>query len=325
MKPSESGAFVMSQQPLPQQNGQGPVPPTQGNPPAARWVLWTTVGFLIAAAVIGGFFIIAGDGADIAGRVWLTFILVMIFAGAVILDVSVDGPNRWYVPASTITNVILLLAGLLKIWTTWLQLDPDRPNRLHSDYEYSYRDYENAWNGPDQFFRFMGLIIVLRVALLITQVAWSQLVVRSRRPATQWAAKGDLILFWITAVILALPMALPGLDWPRWWWRIAGAALLAAVIIMVIPVVFRAFEPKQPKPLRPQFPQQYVAGPPLIPGPQQFGPGPQPFVPGPQPQQPPTNPQPWPGQFSQPNQPGQPGPAQPGPQHPGPNGPGPSN
>lgn len=310
----------MTQQPFPPQ-GTGPGPgrpgsPPQvsgpqgtGRPPAARWVLWLTVGFLIAAAVIGGFFIIVGDDGGIAGRVWLTFILVMFFAGAAVLDATVDGTNRWYVPASTITNVVLLLVGLLKIWTSWLQVDAET-RQQREEFNESYGYYRSSLDGPEQFFRFLGVIIVLRLAILVTQFVWSQLVEKSTRPGSQMASKGVLCLFWLTALIVAIPLSLPGIQWPGWWWRIAGAAVLAAVVLLVIPVVFRAFEPKPPKPVAPVYPPQYYQGVPQSGGPapmysqyQQPWPGQPGYQPGPGPQQ--YGPQP--GQAQQPGAPQQPG------------------
>ncbi|MGO3088890.1 MAG: hypothetical protein ACTII7_04315 [Galactobacter sp.] len=307
----------MTQQPFPPQApgrvDPGAPPDGSGRPPAARWVLWLTVGFLIAAAVIGGVFIIVGDDGDIAGRVWLTFILVMFFAGAAVLDATLDGNNRWYIPASTITNVVLLLVGLLKIWTSWLQVDAETRER-RQDFFDQYGYYRGNVDGPEQFVRFLGIIMVLRLAILTTQFVWSQLVMKSKRPGTQLASKGVLCLFWLSALIVVVPLSFPGIDWPGWWWRIAGAAVLAAVVLLVIPVVFRAFEPKPPKPVAPIYPPQYYQG-----MPQGGQPPMQPQFRQPPFGQPPVHPQynqPWPGQ---------PGPQQFGSQQPGPQQPGPGS
>jgi hypothetical protein len=50
---------------------------------SAVLALTLTIGTLVAAAIIGGYFIIVGDQADIAGRVWLTLLLLAAFVGAV--------------------------------------------------------------------------------------------------------------------------------------------------------------------------------------------------------------------------------------------------
>ncbi len=107
--------------------------PAQGSVPApgsapvqrsrtARIALWLSIGMLVAAALLGGFFIIVGDQANVAGRAWLTMLLVAVFAGTVLLDTTIaDGPNRWYLAASTIVNVVLVAIGLMKVWNGWLQ------------------------------------------------------------------------------------------------------------------------------------------------------------------------------------------------------------
>jgi hypothetical protein len=66
-------------------------------------------------------------------------------------------------------------------------------------------------------------------------------------------------LAWVTALILAIPAAFPEPEWPDWWWRVAGAATLVAVVTTVIPLIVRAFEPKAPKPAQPVQQQYYQA------------------------------------------------------------------
>jgi hypothetical protein len=63
----------------------------------------------------------------------------------------------------------------------------------------------------------------------------------------------------VTALILAIPAAFPEPEWPDWWWRVAGAATLVAVVTTVIPLIVRAFEPKAPKPAQPVQQQYYQA------------------------------------------------------------------
>jgi len=216
-----------------------PATPTDKN----RWVLWLTVGVLIAAAVIGGFFILIGNGSGLAGRVWTTFLLVVLFAGAVVLDAYATGRNAWYLPASTSVNAVLLIVGLLKIWTDWNQ--PVSTGRYGSSYT----------DGADRFFSFIGLIVVLRLALLLTQFVWPTLVRGAKRAVTRNASLAMLIFVWLTALVLALPAAFSGGHWASWWWRMSGAFALVAVVLAVIPMVFRAFEPRAPRA------QQYYGAP----------------------------------------------------------------
>lgn len=204
--------------------------------PRSRWTriaLFLTIGTLLAAAVLGAWFIILGDQANIAGRAWLTLLLVLIFAGVVILDTAVaKGPNTWYLPVSTIINVVLLAVGLLKLWNGPLQPADTAAG--------------DVW--AVQAGRFILVIILLRLALILTQVYWRFVVVRAKSPITRATGILTVVLIWIAALVPAIPAAFPEAAWPDWWWRIAGAAALVAVVATVIPLIVRAFEPREAKP-----------------------------------------------------------------------------
>ncbi|WP_167050624.1 hypothetical protein [Salinibacterium sp. ZJ77] len=196
---------------------------------AATMSLWLAVGALIVAAIMGGFFIIVGDQANVAGRAWLTLFLVLLFAGAVVLDAQVsDGPNKWYLTASTITNVVIVAVGLMKLWNGWLQ------GENTSD--------PGVWSA--QFGRLIAVAVLLRLALLVTQLYGLYFVTRARSQVGKITAGITIGMVWIAALVLAVPASFPAYDWPEWWWRIAGAASLVAVVMAVIPVIIRAFEPK---------------------------------------------------------------------------------
>jgi len=211
---------------------------------AATMSLYLAVGALIAAAVLGGYFIIVGDQANIAGRAWLTLLLVGLFAGAVVLDANVsNGPNRWYLGASTVVNVVLVAIGLIKLWNGWLQPE----------------DTASATVWYVQSLRLLLIIVLLRLALLFTQLYGLNFVTRARSQVGKLMAILTIALVWITALILAIPAAFPETEWADWWWRMAGATTLVAVVTTVIPLIVRAFEPKAPKPPVQQIPvQQYV-------------------------------------------------------------------
>lgn len=205
---------------------------TEAKAPRSRTAtmsLYLTIGTLLAAAVLGGYFIVVGDQAAIAARAWLTLLLVAVFAGSVLLDAAVShGPNRWYLPASTITNVVLVAVGLLKLWNGWLQpADTDDP-------------FVWVW----QMFLFCYVVVLLRLALLVTQLYGLHFVTRARTQVTRITSIATLVLVWITVLILAIPAAFPEADWSDWWWRLAGATTLVAVVATVIPIIVKAFEPK---------------------------------------------------------------------------------
>ncbi len=249
--------------------------------------LFLAVGALVAAAALGGYFIIVGDQANIAGRAWMTLLLVGLFAGAVVLDANVgNGPNRWYLGVSTIVNVVLVTIGLIKLWNGWLQPEDTAA--------------ASVWFA--QTMRLVLIIVLFRLGVLFTQLYGLYFVTRARSQVGKVTALLTIGLAWVTALILAIPAAFPEPEWPDWWWRVAGAATLVAVVTTVIPLIVRAFEPKAPKPAQPvqAVPQQYYQAPgyyaqqpvqvqPVPPGVQQVQPVPpgvqqvQPLPPGVQP------------------------------------------
>ncbi|HEY0248338.1 MAG TPA: hypothetical protein VGC45_08745 [Gryllotalpicola sp.] len=213
--------------------------------------LWLTIGTLVAAAVLGGVFIIVGDQANIAGRAWLTLLLVVAFAGVVLLDGSnSDGPNHWYLPASTLLDVFLVAIGLLKLWNGPLQ-----PADTASG---------SVWSG--QLALWVGAVAVVRIALLITQLYWLYVVARAKLPATRVTGMLTVALVWLTALVFVIPLSFPNLrpiglsGYADWWWRIAGATALVMAVSVVIPLVVRAFEPRPPRSASPPYPPQPPAG-----------------------------------------------------------------
>ncbi|MEL5991332.1 hypothetical protein ACOKGD_01865 [Microbacterium phosphatis] len=265
-----------------------------------RATLWLTLGVLVAAAVLGGIFIIVGDQSGVAGRAWLTLLLVAGFAGMVLLDGAVgDGPNKWYLAASTIINVLLLVVGLLKIWNGPLQPG----DTVDAD----------VWAG--QIARWIGLVLLARLVLLITQVYVHRFITNGRSPVTRASAWVTLAFLWITALVWAIPLSFPNLEplgiyggYSDVWWRVAGATLLVAAVSAVVPVVVYAFSPKPAKAPRPA--PMYAP-----PAQQPYPPAPG-YAPQPQAYYPPQQPYPGPAQPGYPPQPGQ---AQPGyPPQPGP-------
>jgi hypothetical protein len=222
--------------------------PVERRTRAATMSLFLAVGALVAAAALGGYFIIAGDQANVAGRAWLTLFLVGLFAGAVVLDANVsNGPNRWYLGVSTIVNVVLVTIGLIKLWNGWLQPEDTAA--------------ASVWFA--QTMRLVLIIVLFRLGVLFTQLYGLYFVTRARSQVGKVTALLTIGLAWVTALILAIPAAFPEPEWPDWWWRVAGAATLVAVVTTVIPLIVRAFEPKAPKPAQPvqAVPQQYYQAP----------------------------------------------------------------
>ncbi|MGO4594519.1 hypothetical protein AB4Z18_11930 [Leifsonia sp. 2TAF2] len=188
--------------------------------------LWLAIGMLIAAAVLGAVFIILGDQADIAGRAWLTLLLAAAFAGAVVLDATLEeGPNQWYLPASIGLNVVLVVVGLLKIWGGFFQ-----PENIGASLVWS-----------EQLFLFVWIVVLLRASLLITQTYGHRFAGQGKSKATRVFAAMALVFVWVLAVLLTLPPALPQAQWSELWWRFIGAATLMTLVLFLIPVIVFAF------------------------------------------------------------------------------------
>ncbi|MFK4789734.1 hypothetical protein [Microbacterium sp. ZW T5_56] len=258
----------------------------------SRIAMWLAIGMLVAAALLGGFFIIVGDQSNVAGRAWLTLLLVAAFAGAVLIDTAITrGRDPWYLGASTVVNVVIVAVGLLKIWNGWGQ-PADTADEL-------------VWSV--QMFRLLGVLLLLRAALGITQLYVPFTRKATTPPISKVAGYGAIAFGWLTALVLAIPAAFPAPDYPDWWWRVAGATALIAVVLTVIPLIIRAFQPRDAASSAPQqqVPQAY--GQPVYPPQQQGYPQQQPGYPQQQPgypQQQPGYPQQQPGYPQQ--QPGYP-------------------
>lgn len=206
--------------------------------------LWVTVGVLIAGAVLSGVFIIVDNQSGVVGRAFLTLLLVGLFGVAVLIDgQAAQGPNhRWYLPTSTLLNVFLLVLGLIKIWNGPLQ-----PGDTARD---------DIW--AEQISRWLGDVVIVRLALLITQLYVPPFVVRAKNSITRLAGQISVCLVWLTALVYIVPLSFPDLNdlgvphYAGWWWRISGATALVAGVCVVIPLVVRAFEPKAPRPVAPE-------------------------------------------------------------------------
>lgn len=203
-----------------------------------RFALWLTIATLVVAGLLGGYFIIFGDQANVAARAWLTLLLLAAFAGAVVFDGSLpDGPNRWYLTASTMLNIFLVLIGLIKVWGGPLQPD----------------NTYDGWVWGSQFNRWLGLVLVVRAALMVTQLWVHHFIGRASNSVTRRTAWLTVAFVWLTAIVFVIPLSFPnlkplGLDgYADWWWRIAGATALVMTVTLLIPLVVRAFAPKAPR------------------------------------------------------------------------------
>jgi len=222
--------------------------PAERPRPTRRWAMWLTIGVLLGAALLGGVFIVVGDQANVAGRAWLTLAVVACFAGTVLLDTSLGtGRNRWYLSASTALNAVLVALALLKTWNGWLQP----------------ADTADAGVWSAQAGRFLLVVLLVRAALALTQVALPSAVLRTGSPVTRGSARAAVVLLWVTTLLLALPPSFPEATWPGWWWRSAGAVALVMLVTATIPVVVRAFDRgDQPR----EAPAVHGYGPPAGPG-----------------------------------------------------------
>ncbi|HWI29857.1 MAG TPA: hypothetical protein VNT50_00045 [Microbacterium sp.] len=224
-------------------------------PSLMRGAVWIAIGALIAAAIVCVIWVLVGPGNGIVGRAFLTILLLAAFAGAALYDAHV-APRRpdWYVIASMVAWVIALLAGALKIWM------PVRDS--FGDLDWS------AWdNGVTRFFEFIGIVLVLRLALLHVRL-YLRAHARHVTTFTSVVAMITIAFLAILAVMLLVPLMFPReIEYADFYWRLVIAlAILVAVGTALIPLVNALNAPKTtgprqhyPAAVQPQWPT-YVDG-----------------------------------------------------------------
>lgn len=206
-------------------------------PSLIRSAIWVAIGALIAAAVVCVVWVLAAPSSGIIARAFLTILLLAGFAGAALFD-AYEAPRRspWYMLASMVGWVVVLLAGAFKIWL------PLRES------EFGLLD-----NGFTRFVAFVGIVLVIRLALLHLRL-YLKAYARHVTAFTRGIAVVTVVLVVALALLLLVPMTLDQLDLPELYWRIVVAvAILAAVGTALVPLINALNAPRVPRAPTPQL------------------------------------------------------------------------
>ena len=195
----------------------GPSP----RPSLLRSAVWVAIGALIAAALVCVVWVLIGPQNAIIGRAFLTILLLTAFAGVAILDAQL-APRRpsWYVLASMVGWVVILLAGAFKIWLPM-------------------GDGFLSWDNPfTRILEFAGVVLVIRLALLHL-VLYVKAHQRHVTTFTRILAIVTIVLVVALAILLVVPMTFShDVTYPELYWRIVVAVtILAAVGTALVPLV----------------------------------------------------------------------------------------
>ena len=220
------------------------VPPSTrpSGPSLLKSAVWVAIGALIAAAIVCVIWVLVGPQNEIIGRAFLTILLLAGFAGAAIFDAQV-APRRpsWYVLASMVGWVVILLAGAFKIW-------------LPSEYDY-------LGVGFARFVEFVAIVLVVRLALLHISL-YLRSYHRNVTTFTSVIAVVTVALVVVLTVMLLIPLTFTRVyDYPELYWRfVVAVTILAAVGTALLPLINALNSPRVANP--PAYP---VAPPPPAP------------------------------------------------------------
>jgi hypothetical protein len=223
------------------------VPPTTSPPTPSllRSAVWVAIGALIAAAIVCVVWVLIGPQNAIIGRAFLTILLLAAFAGVAIMDAHF-APRRapWYVLASMLGWVLALLVGAFKIWLP-------------------IQDGLWAWdNGFVRFFEFVGVVLVIRLALLHI-VLYVKAHLRHVTTFTRILTIVTIVLVSLLAVMLIVPLTFPReFTYSELYWRVVVAVtILAAVGTALVPLINALNSPRVAKQQQPYAAPQGVQAP----------------------------------------------------------------
>jgi hypothetical protein len=221
-----------------------------------RWVrtavLYSIVGSLIAAAVVGVISALIGEFGTLSWQAMGTIALFVFFSLLSWYDADVSAKrSRWFGIVSVAVSIYLLVVGLFKIWL------PHRDTVSTDDNGVTVFTY---YDGFSDFLSWVFLAIIARVALLHIHLL---LVIyeRFQTPAMRVVSRVTFVLVAVLAVMLSLPVLTPGRDYPELYWRIVAAVAIAdALGTILVPLIHVLFH-RQPQPAVQQWPAQQAAQP----------------------------------------------------------------
>ncbi|WP_210480771.1 hypothetical protein [Naasia sp. SYSU D00948] len=210
-------------------------------------VLYSIVGSLVAAAVVGVVSALVGEFGTLSWQAMGTIALFVFFALLSWYDADVSARrSRWFGVASVLTSIYLLIVGLAKIW-----LPHDDDLVADGDGVALYPTYSDGFS---DFLSWLWLVLVARIALLHIHLLLT-IYARFQTAAMRVVSRVTFVLVAVLAVMLSLPALTPGQAYPELYWRVVAAVAIAdALGTILVPLVHVLFH-RQPRPAAPASPQ----------------------------------------------------------------------
>lgn len=208
-------------------------------------VFRTVIGAVVAAGLVGIIAVLVGDFGLVAVQLLLTIIVVVVFALLSWYDADVSSRRSGvFAFASIVTSMYLLVTGLLKSWVL-------RPHLGDAD------DFSVVGR---QFFEWIGLVAIARIALLHVHLL---LVIHGRRPTAllRVVARATVGVIALLAALLSFPLLVSDFDQPEALWRTVWVVVILDLLgTVVIPLSNALFSPRRAEQPGAWVPD--VAGPP---------------------------------------------------------------
>lgn len=211
---------------FPPQGAAPTAPPQQdeGIPPLLRGALWVAVGALIAAAIVCVVWVLLSPEGDVIPKAFTTILLLAGFGGIALIDANAArGRPAWFALVSMVGWVVILLAGLVIIWSVW-----------------------DEWGIFMKFPNFVGIVAIVQAAVWHQRLMWKA----HERFVTGFTRSIMIVTSALLALLvlaLLVPMSLPYLfDYPDIYGRILVAlTILVAVGTALIPLLNALFGPRR--------------------------------------------------------------------------------
>lgn len=211
---------------FPPQGAAPTAPPQQdeGIPPLLRGALWVAVGALIAAAIVCVVWVLLSPEGDVIPKAFTTILLLAGFGGIALVDANAArGRPAWFALVSMVGWVVILLAGLVIIWSVW-----------------------DEWGAFMKLPNFVGIVAIVQAAVWHQRLMWKA----HERFVTGFTRSIMIVTSALLAILvlaLLVPMSLPYLfDYPDIYGRILVAlTILVAVGTALIPLLNALFGPRR--------------------------------------------------------------------------------
>lgn len=199
-------------------------------------VFRTIIGAVIAAGLVGVVAVLIGDFGTVGLQLLLMILVVVVFALLSWYDADVSSRrSSTFALASVLTSMYLLVVGFLKIWIVHADAPVD-------GLSYGYED--PIWTISTQFWQWVGLVFVARVALLLVHLLLN-IHRRFRKPVLQVVAKATVGLIALLAALVSIPLLFAGTHFGEGFWRMLWVvAILVVLGTVLVPLSNALFRPR---------------------------------------------------------------------------------